>query len=230
MRSSFALGLLLFTLSCDGAGDDGIDNDAGKDAGGDASTNDSGTDDGGTADSGSTDMGVDMVQCDPDFGQPDACGGDLSGTWSYRAACGTTPIATMIQQQCSTVDIRADAIEGGSGTLTVNGTSLTLDVELDVHVEAGLPAACTFNGCAGTQLVLQQALPQATIACTAAAAGCDCTIDGPVGQYSTGTFTTSGGIATVDGTDTYYFCVEGGSLSYRRFGTGIDEPVYVLDR
>ena len=229
MQARLLFSLLLsstIVFACDSGGDDG-DGTSSLDSGGaDSSASDTGTPDAG----GDADMGVSSVECDPLFGAAGACGGDLSGVFNYRAACGRTPVGTVIETQCPAVDLRADRFNGGNGTLTINGTSLSLAVAVQVHVEAVLPAACTIGGCVGTQLALTQAFPQATTVCTAAAPGCDCTVDGPVNVRSNGTVTTGGGVATVDGQETYYYCVEGGSLTYRRFGTGDDEGVYVLDR
>jgi hypothetical protein len=245
MRAQLALTLIsLLGSSCvtvDGGDDDGP---SGRDA---AIPADSGSADSGNTDSGVTDMdtgvadmdtGVaDMdtgvaqpIECDPDFGAADACGGALTGVWTYRVACGRTPIGAALEDQCPAVELRAETFEAGSGTLTVAANNFDLDVNVEVHVEAALPAQCTINGCPGTQALLSQAYPQATVACVAAGAGCDCTIDGPVGTFTNGTVVTSGGVATVDGTDTYYYCVQGSSLIYRRFGTGVEEAVYVLDR
>lgn len=217
---------LALVFGCSDGGDDGDDGTVNPNRDGGVGNVDR---DGGTG-GNDRDGGIVETQCNPDFGMAQACGGDLTGTWSYRAACATSPVADAITQFCGNATIQADRFEGGTGNITIAGTAFSQMITVNVHVEATVPIACTQGfGCAGAQTALGTALPGSTATCTMAGADCSCTVDGPVTTTSQGTVTTSGGVATVDGTDTYYYCVTGDQLEYRRFDNG-DNPVFVLSK
>ena len=206
---------------CSGTGGDDDD---------DTTTRDAGTT--GSRDAGSSDRDGGIVDqtCNPNFGMADACGGDLDGTWSYQAACATSPLAAAITDYCDTATIQADRFEGGTGMLTIGAGAFNLGVTVTIHVEATVPIACTQGfGCAAAEQAIELGFNGVDAVCTTAGTDCSCTVDGPVATASQGSVTTSAGVATVNGTDTYYYCVTGSKLEYRRFDDG-DNPVFVLTR
>ena len=181
-----------------------------------------------------TDQGTANAACDPGFGAATACGGDLEGSWNYQSACSSTPLGAAIRDACDQANIRAERFLSGMGNLSITGGSFALMVQTDVEVEATIPTSCAQGlGCAVIEQAIESGSPGSQASCTSSGADCDCRVTGTVASTSSGQVSTNGGVATVttsNGTEQYYFCVEGGSLSYRRFDNGDDNPVFVLTR
>jgi hypothetical protein len=167
--------------------------------------------------------------CDPGFGAGPECGGDLTGSWTYRGACGSTDVEDGVRQACPGATFQATSHDV-TGSLEFNGNNYTVDVTDTADVNMTIPTVCAtpLGGCAGVQATLTQQLGRPTT-CTTSPQGCDCTTQTTAAAAETGTYTTSAGTLTTmpsgGGTNTYYYCVSNGEFRYREQGTGI---VYVL--
>jgi hypothetical protein len=227
-----ALAIAFAFVACS---DDG-GSDAGTNPNRDGSTGDTGTGgvDSGTggvdSGTGGMDSGTQMVTCDPAFGAAPECGGDPSGSWTYRAACGATAIEDGVRQQCQTATFQATSHQV-SGTLNITGNTYTLNVTDNADVMMQIPQECAtpLGGCAGVQTALSQGLNSPTT-CNQNGTRCDCESSVTVSAAETGTYTTNGGTLTTmpsggGASGTYYYCVENGVFRYREMGDGV---VFVL--
>jgi hypothetical protein len=160
--------------------------------------------------------------CNPAFAEADACGGDPVGTWTIVDACDDYNVAATVQALCPTATV--GEIEGTiTGTLTVTATNWDYAASGTLSTTIMIPGVCAAQaqGCAGVQTLLGQI---GTATCTGNAS-CECDVSVDIANGSTGTYTVSGGVATVDGAEEWYFCSEDGGMSLRRkVTTGNEEP------
>lgn len=204
--------------------------DAGPDAG---QARDAGADrDGGIAnrDAGPAprDAGVRPVACNPSFSAPDACGGDPTGTWTYRVACTDQEVFGAFRQVCPNVAFSNQIVStGGAVTLRANGT-FTRDVSTDVTADSVWPAICAnaVGGCAGLQATIGMS-GNTTASCTAAAGGCNCALTTTIGTFDNGDYSVNGGVITAAGHD-YYFCADRGVLDYRGTPDNTSDGVFTF--
>lgn len=213
---------ILLTLLCLAACSDDPTGPAGTSDGGRLA--DSGVSDGGLADGGPTPVPT----CRPAFGMAEACGGDLVGTWTYRAGCSDDVDLGGITAQCPALMAR-EVARTSMGTLTVNADrTFVRDARGSASYEMDVPGACAMavGGCAGFATAAGAALGSA-VTCTADGTDCDCTATVPYTVDDRGTYTVAGGVVTIvasgGGTSSYHFCARDGALEYRRV-TGAGEP------
>jgi hypothetical protein len=165
----------------------------------------------------------------PTCGVFQACGGDLTGTWTFDGMCGEGDIATSMMDtsglppECS--DIIKSFSMNISGTLIyANGTE-TSDVNMTMTARAVYSSAC-INAEAGTSVAVSQALCDAmssgmsstdgpTMTCKLASGGCDCNMTMSQSAQESDTYTVSGSTLTYSGGDTIEFCVSGTKLTVR---------------
>jgi len=178
-------------------------------------------------DAGLTDGGATPLMCNPTFADPQACGGDIVGSWRYIDVCGapkeinnfigSCPAARLVRNQ--------HTITGTAGFAADMTYGWSLSDDFDVALE--VPIACTDSsgGCAGFGLLVSIGLRQ-TVTCTERdAAFCDCVTMGNSSDKQQGTY----GVITATITSTrsdgkkrdYYFCVDGDRAMYRRSDDGI---------
>jgi hypothetical protein len=206
MRWLFLLSVVLFIVPF-GCGDDGDGN--GGNGGGDKS-------------------------CPKSFGQPEACGGDFEGSWKYVAACTDVDFTENLKGMCAGLSSSNVATAVTSGALSLASGSYNLDVSVTVSMDLGIPKDCAslVGGCAGAGQALQNVLTGSTIDCSGAG-DCACKLSLPISSSKSGTLTTSGGIATLDTGEQYYYCVKDGVLRYRGLkdkADGDDAITYVLTK
>ena len=243
-RHILAVAFVAFCLfpACEETGSSGGDSDvAGSDSGGgdtsmsdtsgDTGGSDGGGEDTGNTDTGSTDTGSSGGTCDPLFGAGDACGGDLEGVWTLTNVCGdTSALEDGLQDACptATVDVDVDA----SGTLTMSSTTIGTfqrDVSVTVTVTADIPATCAqiVGGCASVESILN--MGEVTVTCADAGGGaCTCETSDAFDTDTSGAYTVSDGVVTIVSTEmqTFYYCVDGDSLSAREFPADAAEADY----
>jgi hypothetical protein len=124
-----------------------------------------------------------------------------------------------------------------AGTLTIGAQNQwTSTIAGEVTAEITFPTSCVPNAPPFPPAVLcpavQGQIPGAEV-CAAAAGGggCTCTVTTPYSNVTVGGLVTTGGVATVNGSDTYHYCVDGDVLRYREFDSaGTSHPVVVLSR
>jgi hypothetical protein len=214
------------TLEGGGQTDTGTDDTGSDDTGSDDT---GGTDDSSPGDTGSTDTSgqSDTTQqtCDPNFGQQQACGGNLSGTkWNYTEGCVADAAFDPLKQNCpgATVSNVAYAMTANSTLQFFANGSMIRVFNGQITGQANFPQACTGLGCPALQSALQLALinrPGSTVACTAATGGgCDCDVMINLFAWGGGQYTINGNVVTVTpagGTAyPYYYCVSGNTLTY----------------
>jgi hypothetical protein len=121
-----------------------------------------------------------------------------------------------------------------TGTLVVDSDNVwTNTVAGSVTAAVHVPSACLalspfFSlGCAD----IEGQLGIGATCLPADGGDCSCVITTDVSDASTGTLVTDAGVATVNGTDTYGYCVAGDVLRYREFDNlGTPHTVVVLSR
>jgi hypothetical protein len=169
--------------------------------------------------------------CDPSSLTNAGCGGDVSGRWVYRAACGEARFVETLRQGCPSLTVRATS-HVVTGDLVFTGNNYTLDSSDVVDATVAFPASCAalVGGCAGVQALVRQGSGDNTATC-AGAGECTCTTRTTIAAAQTGTFAINGGVLTTTPSQgagaSYNFCAESGALRYRETG---DSVVFVLTR
>lgn len=165
----------------------------------------------------------------PTCGAFTACGGDITGTWTFDGVCSEGDIASSI---VDTGDLPAeckDAVKSlaidVSGTLTyANGTE-TSDVNLTMKMGMVYSSAC-ITAVSGTPVAVTQAFCDTlassydpvdgpTVVCKLASGGCDCTMTMAEHTQESDTYMVSGGTLTYSDGDSVEFCVSGSKLTVR---------------
>jgi hypothetical protein len=156
------------------------------------------------------------TSCDPSFGQSQACGGALSGTWNYKSGCIADSFWDDARKACSSL-AASNTATTTSGTLTFTGANYALSVQAVITGTLTLPATCVtaIGGCSGIPTALKTYYSSSTATCTASGSNCSCQVSVPFNKTDSGTFTTSGGIATLSGGEIYYYCIQGSVARYR---------------
>jgi hypothetical protein len=149
-----------------------------------------------------------------------ACGGALSGKYVYKEACASADLIEPLKDSCAGVTASNIKATSKGGSLVFTGSTYVLASTAQVSYDAKLPASCAPMGCVALQATASAALSMlgataATVTCsTGAGAGCDCKVSYALTLASSGSFTTSGGVATLDGGEEYYYCVSANGLQY----------------
>ena len=178
-----------------------------------------------------------LPNCIPGMAQKDACGGSLVGTWKYKKGCIDPKGFDALKSACPTAQISnvAYAMDAGLHTLAFKADKTFIRaVKGKATGKVVIPKLCNILGCVATVAAAKLIVPAAILQCTTnSAGGCDCNVSMPVATLDQGTYTTSGGKATVTvagKTYDYHYCVKSGALLYRGQDTNkIDNIVsYVL--
>lgn len=143
------------------------------------------------------------------------CGGaPLPGTWHYTAGCVNNPF-TAARQACG--QITFSNLQGTvKGSVVFESALVTRRVTTNVSGVINVPASCLQGviTCAQMQTQLRQRYPNAT--CSAAGAGCDCTVSDEQQIQDASAYSVAGSTITV-GSGTYDYCLAPAStLKYRR--------------
>jgi hypothetical protein len=137
-----------------------------------------------------------------------ACGGDVTGTWSFKGLCGKSGPASFL---CA--DATSD-FSGFTSTVTFNADG-TFASSPSNSWTAHIPTSC-FGRDGGVPVSCSQ-INATNVVCTDGATECTCKVSNmgllpPSGRYSTSgnqlTLVVGGGSSTVP------YCVMGGSLRY----------------
>jgi hypothetical protein len=108
--------------------------------------------------------------CDPDFGAAEACGGSLTGTWTYETACldrsPVEPPATCPEATSSVTSVDLSGTFSVVDNFWLNTIAGTIDSTMTI------PATCLVGGvsCGVIGTVLAAAADSAT--CVSAGGGC----------------------------------------------------------
>jgi len=212
-----------------GGTNNGGTNNGGTNNGG-TNNNTTGTNNNTTGTNNNTNTGNPQT-CNGSFGAPEACGGDPTGTWTLDGICSDYDYESAIQQACANATV-SDVTFLGSGTLVVAGNSWAYDVTGTATTAMQFPAECNVLGCNGTATAIETAGAQSATCTDDGAGGCNCDAVFDASNASAGTYTTDGNGTSTIGPDgeTYYYCVSGGTLQLRQYGTAADDaqPTYLL--
>lgn len=192
----------------------------------------------GQADTGRADGGA--QQCDPNFGQAQACGGALLGTqWQYQSGCVNEAAFDSLKTVCPTLQISQAAFSVNSATsklyLFANNTAIQ-SFDAKITYRAFYPQSCAALGCPAVQAALDLAMalyPGSTASCLqAGGGGCACDVMLKATGLGGGSWSASGGVATVTAAGNphpYHYCIEGKTLTLRGTTSNNDQHVtYVL--
>lgn len=120
------------------------------------------------------------------------CSGNLVGTWHYTGACVDDPLSD-VRTLCPSISV-VNSTSTLTGFAVFSATALTRQVSTTYTTTINLPASCAALGCATIESFLRASVPTAT--CTAAGAGCNCTLSGSSTLNETGSYTVSNGVVT----------------------------------
>ena len=180
------------------------------------------------------DNSTEPAQCQEDFGEADACGGDPIGSWSFAEVCTDYDIAAAFSAICTGVEVEKMDITG-TGTLVITDANFARDTELDIDGEILVPAQCSFGNCDGVETTIESTLNGVEATCVEVGGGpgpqpgdCECELVGTIEESSSGSYTTDDGVIEVENHPTdYYYCVDeaSGSMSVRAISTQ-GEPTF----
>lgn len=172
-----------------------------------------------------TNGGTTDAVCQPDFGEADACGGDVSGSWTLQEVCTDfDPAQALNDLGCTGAEFEVFEVSG-TGELVVSESNFARDLTYTVNGEGTIPGFCTLlsGGCQGMGEDVEAFFgdeAEVDVVCEDSEGGqgpqadCDCTIDGTYTQSASGTYSTDGGVITVSETETqYYYCADSSSNS-----------------
>lgn len=155
----------------------------------------------------------------------DACGGALDGTWTYTNVCidPSENSADLLLGVCPTASVMYE--RGGASTLTFAGGSVTRTGEPLGDSVITFPAECIEGlGCS----FLADALGT-DAACTDLAGDCICRTASSV-DWSTQSYTTTGGRLALGDGRSFDYCVQGNTLTYRETGDALEAGTHTLTR
>lgn len=184
------------------------------------------------------DSGVAPGGCDPSFGAGGSgCGGDLSGTWSFVDLCATDGVYGQVKDICAPAQISGET-SAISGTLRVNGTTFSRDLQGTFSAQMSIPMICAAlaGSCRRIEEVIELTFVDTAVSCADdATGGCACDASTTLHRTTTASIATAGGVATVTSStgevSRYAYCVEGDRLQYRGLrGNDDQDIVYRLDR
>jgi hypothetical protein len=168
-------------------------------------------------------------QCNGGFGQANACGGELTGSYVLNDVCTDFDIQASLQQLCPTATATGFSIDA-EGTLTFAGNVVSREVSGSMSSQVQIPSLCAnlVGGCAGIQAAIINNVDNSMAFCEDTQTGCTCLVSVAIdGDAQLGTFTTDGGVLTTGTGRTFYYCVEADTLSIREFGQGASESGFV---
>jgi hypothetical protein len=157
-----------------------------------------------------------------------ACGGDITGTWKYSAACIEGDFTAAINSAaaagtpaCSTMYTASAVAAKGTGTFTSGNYTQQASIQFTEQLSvtqacfAALSGGVTLdaNMCAQFQQQLVAQSGGGTASCSYASPNCNCTATITHPSPTSGTYTTSGNTLTQDGTDSFDYCVNGSTLT-----------------
>ena len=160
-----------------------------------------------------------------------ACGGNVVGTWTVSSSCltvsGKVDLSNFFGSGCSSAAVTGSLQVSGTWSAKADGTFAD-NTTTTGHEQIALVAAClSFSGttitCDGVSGVVQ-AMGYSAVSCTdAAGGGCSCSATvqqmGSLGLVSSspstsGNFTAGSNAITVDGTNSYAYCVSGNNMTW----------------
>jgi hypothetical protein len=143
-----------------------------------------------------------------------ACGGDPTGTWDYASGCGEVNL-DQVKQACPSASVN-NVQATVAGRVTFGAGMVTRAYDLEYSATVVVPAACAqpAGGCTAVQNLIAGGFDTASCA-SDGSNGCNCDVTGHDQSAGATTYTVQGNqVVTGDG-NSYDFCVQGGTMSYR---------------
>ena len=159
-----------------------------------------------------------LTECQEDFGAADACGGNPEGSWNLTDSCTDFDLEGALTQFCPQAAVSSFEYQS-TGTLVVLDGIFARTTEAELSAEISFPINCAIpvGGCDGVAAFLEGAYDGADVTCTTVplagggvggGGNCECILDAELSETSSGSYTTNDGIATVNGDQDYYYCVD----------------------
>ena len=192
-------------------GNDGGGSDGGSD--GPTQNNDTGTTTGPSA------ATIDLKETCPSF---TPCGGAVEGTWDYTGGCAELDLS-QLQQACSGI-----TVSNTSATVTARVVFAAGQVNRKYTATGkatiNVPAVCAqpAGGCTVLQSEIQSGGDTATCS-DDGGGGCNCNITSTVNDEKVDSYTVQGDTVVTGDGNSYDFCVNGGSMTYRHSSGGSPE-------
>lgn len=157
------------------------------------------------------------------------CGGDLLGTWKITGGCLDKSTFDAARDACPEV-VESDVNIQATGTVSFTATETTRDTTQKLTAKVFVPTQSSKSGCPAngqqcsilgfglTSGIGGPGLSFDKATCTdtmTPSKGCNCTVEKTVADKRTQSYTATGGtMTTSDPTQTFDYCVNGGSSSY----------------
>lgn len=178
-------------------------------------------------------------KCKPGFGTGDACGGDVTGTWSYHSGCvdpkNINGYSTLLSSCAGATLKTASFVLGTGANVLVLKADKSFSRALKGSVSGGfiLPKACmaAVGSCQTLTSLIKSILGMSTVQCKSASGGCDCDFTITVDKQEQGSYSTSGSSATLvtaGKSYVYNYCSKNGALQYRGADTNKDDQLVSL--
>jgi len=209
MRS--ALFVLFASLAaCSSAPTTNPGNNAGGGGDGANPQNDSSTTGGPTA------ANIDLKDTCPSF---TPCGGSVEGTWDYTGGCAELDLSDL-KQACSGITV-SDTSATVTARVVFAAGQVTRQYTATGKAKLYVPAVCAqpAGGCA----TLQSEIGGGATCSDDGSGGCNCNISSTTNDDKTDTYTVQGDTVVTGDGNSYDFCVNGGSMTYRHSSGGSPE-------
>ncbi|MDF1564625.1 MAG: hypothetical protein P1V51_16390 [Deltaproteobacteria bacterium] len=167
------------------------------------------------------------VSCNPTMGAGDACGGVLTGAWTFAEACSGDSFQDTVRQACATASVTAETFQY-TGSLHFDGPGVGLvarDIDVTASISLSFPKTdvCALMGCGTIESTLQPYVT--TVSCSDAVITCECDVTVVSATQDTAAYSATNGTVSIDGR-TWYYCVDGGQASFREYGANATEDFF----
>lgn len=139
------------------------------------------------------------------------CGGSVQGTWDYTGGCAEIDLS-QLKQACSGITV-SDMSATVTGRVVFDAVQVTRQYTATGKAKINVPAVCAQP--AGGCTVVQSEMGGIATCSDDGSGGCNCNITSTVSDDKTDTYTVQGDTVVTGDGNSYDFCVNGGSMTYR---------------
>ena len=139
------------------------------------------------------------------------CGGDVEGTWDYTGGCAELDLS-QLKQACSGITV-SDTSATVTARVVFAAGQVNRTYTATGKAKLNVPAVCAQP--AGGCTALQSAIGADATCSDDGGGGCNCNITSTASDDKTDSYTVQGDTVVTGDGNSYDFCVNGGSMTYR---------------